>query len=58
MVLAALAFGTLALLSGCALIALAPTRMRWTHLLPAVRTIALVTVAAIYVAALFHGAQP
>ncbi|WP_228974981.1 hypothetical protein [Streptomyces sp. DH12] len=53
-VLAVLAFGTLALTAGAALIALAPATARGTYVLPAIRTTALLTVAAATVAALWE----
>lgn len=51
--LALLIFPMLAILSATALAALAPTRMRSTYLLPAVRTVALVTAAVALVHALW-----
>lgn len=55
-VLAVLFFGTAALLGLAGLLALAPNRTRRaeSYALPAARTLALITVAAAYVAALFH----
>lgn len=53
MTLAMIVFSMLAILSGCALIVLAPQRARWLLFLPAVRTVAIVTVAVIYVAAIW-----
>lgn len=53
MILALIIFSMLALLAGCALVALAPARMRSLFILPAVRTVALVTAAVIYVAAIW-----
>ena len=53
MTLAVIACATLALLAGIALVALAPRPERHTYVLPAVRTVALVTVAVIYVAAIW-----
>ncbi|MFG2400747.1 hypothetical protein [Streptomyces lydicus] len=49
-------FGTAALLGLAALLTLAPHRTRRAepYALPAVRTLALITVTAAYVAALFH----
>ncbi|HET6353402.1 hypothetical protein [Streptomyces sp.] len=53
MPLALIIFSMLAILGACALVALAPRPERYTYVLPAVRTIALVTVAVIYVAAIW-----
>ncbi|NUK22053.1 hypothetical protein [Streptomyces lunaelactis] len=53
MILALIIFPTLTILSACALVALAPRRTPGAWFLPAVRTIALVTVAVIYVAAIW-----
>lgn len=54
--LALLFFGTAALVGLSALFALAPRRTRRAepYALPAARTVALITTAAAYVAALFH----
>lgn len=51
--LLALVFGMLAILAAAALVVLAPARLRSLHVLPAVRTIAVVTVAVVYVAAIW-----
>ena len=53
MLLALIVFSMLAILSGCALVVLAPQRARWLLFLPAVRTVAIVTVAVVYVAAIW-----
>lgn len=53
MILGLIVFGMLAILAGCALIALAPRRTPGAHFLPAVRTVAIVTVAVVYVAAIW-----
>ncbi|MHC3392074.1 hypothetical protein ACLQ2E_21805 [Streptomyces lavendulocolor] len=53
MLLALIIFPTLAILGATALVALAPARMRWAYLLPAVRTVALVTAATAFVHALW-----
>jgi len=53
MILALIIFPMLAILGGCALIALAPRRTPGAHFLPAMRTIAIVTAAVIYIAALW-----
>ena len=52
MLLALIVFSMFAILGACALVALAP-RDPGAYFLPAVRTIALVTVAVIYVAAIW-----
>lgn len=52
MILGLLVFPMLAILAAAALAALHP-RAAWTHLLPAVRTLALVTAATVYVAAIW-----
>ena len=49
-VLALIAAVTLVLLVGLALVTLAPPLQRLTYVLPAVRTVALLTAAAIYIA--------
>ena len=53
MLLALIVCSMLALLAGCALIAIAPRRHPGAYFLPAVRTVALVTVAVLYVAAVW-----
>ena len=53
MLLAVIIFPMLVILSACALVALAPRRTPGAYFLPAVRTVALVTVAVIYVAAIW-----
>lgn len=53
MVLAVIAFGMLALLAGIALVALAPPLQRGAYVLPAVRTVAVLTAAIAYIAALW-----
>lgn len=53
MILGLIIFPMLAILSGCALVALAPARLRSLYVLPAVRTLALVTAATVYVAAIW-----
>ncbi|HET6356075.1 hypothetical protein [Streptomyces sp.] len=53
MTLGLIIFPVLALLAGCALVALAPARTRTHYVLPAVRTVALVAVAVIYVTAIW-----
>jgi hypothetical protein len=57
-ILALIAFPMLTILAGLALVALAEPRNRHALILPAVRTVAVVTTATVYVAALFHGAHP
>ncbi|MDT9688178.1 hypothetical protein Q5762_07380 [Streptomyces sp. P9(2023)] len=57
MLLGLIVFPMLAILALAALVALAGPRNRFAFVLPAVRTIALVTAATIYVAALIHGAR-
>jgi hypothetical protein len=52
-VLAVLAFGTLALTAGAALVALAPATARGVYVLPAIRFTAAVIVAAAAVATLW-----
>lgn len=54
MLLAMIVFPMLALLAGLALVVLAPAHERYALVLPAVRTVALVTLATIYTVALFH----
>ncbi|MBT2508834.1 hypothetical protein J7I98_23690 [Streptomyces sp. ISL-98] len=54
MILGLITFAMLALLAALALIACAPTYQPSRYLLPAVRTVALITTAAVYVAALFR----
>ncbi|MFI1472055.1 hypothetical protein [Streptomyces wuyuanensis] len=51
--LAVIAFGMLALLAGIALVALAPPLQRGAYVLPAVRTVAVLTAAIAYIAALW-----
>ncbi|MFI1942044.1 hypothetical protein ACH44C_33540 [Streptomyces purpureus] len=58
MPLAVIVFPMLALLAAAGLIALAPSDERYAIVLPAVRTVAVITAATVYAAALFHGARP
>ncbi|HEY9369306.1 hypothetical protein [Streptomyces sp.] len=53
MPLALIGYGSLAILAGLALVAIAPAHARLAHVMPAVRTTALLLVAAVYVAALW-----
>jgi hypothetical protein len=53
MPLALIGFSTTAMLAGLALVALAPRAVRTAYVLPAVRTVALVTVATALVLALW-----
>ena len=53
MTLALIVFGMLAILGGAGLVAIAPRRTPGAYFLPAVRTIAIVTVAVIYIAAIW-----
>ncbi|MFF3398262.1 hypothetical protein ACFYW6_07085 [Streptomyces sp. NPDC002659] len=53
MILGLIVFPMFAILGACALVALAPRRTPGAYFLPAVRTLALVTVAVIYVAAIW-----
>lgn len=53
MTLALIIFGMLAILGGAGLVAIAPRRTPGAYFLPAVRTVALVTAAAAFVAALW-----
>ena len=53
MLLALIVCAMFAILSAAALVALAPRRYPSAYFLPAVRTVALVTVAVIYVAAIW-----
>jgi len=52
-ILGLIIFPMLALLGACALVAIAPRRAPGLYFLPAVRTVALVTVAVLYVAAIW-----
>ncbi|MEU2111839.1 hypothetical protein [Streptomyces sp. NPDC019507] len=51
--LALILFGMLAILAGAALVALAPPLERLAYVLPAVRTVAVLTAALVYIAALW-----
>ncbi|MDI9885331.1 hypothetical protein QMZ92_13235 [Streptomyces sp. HNM0645] len=51
--LVVIGLGMLALLAGAALVALAPPLQRAAYVLPAVRTVAILTAAIAYVAALW-----
>lgn len=53
MTLALIVFAMLAVLGACGLVAIAPRRHPGAYFLPAVRTVALITVAVIYVAAIW-----
>lgn len=54
MILALIIFPTLGILAGLALVVLADPYERLHMVLPAIRTVALITTATIYVGALFH----
>ena len=54
MLLALIVFPTLGMLAGLALVVLADPNDRIRLVIPAIRTVALLTAATIYVGALFH----
>lgn len=58
MLVALITYPTLAILAGLALVVIAPPAERLSLVLPAVRTVALITVATILVTALFHYGAP
>ncbi|WP_406000706.1 hypothetical protein [Streptomyces sp. NBC_00829] len=53
MLLALIAFPMLAILGACALVAIAPRRGPGPYFMPAVRTVALITAATVYIAAIW-----
>ena len=51
--LAVIGFGAAAMVAGLALVALAPRTVRTAYVLPAVRTVALITAAVVYIVVLW-----